>query len=57
LAIGDGGTASLLYLSCIKNLIDGEHKKQIFKNLLEYCGQDTLAEVRLLEVLLQHSLL
>jgi hypothetical protein len=51
LAIGDGGTASLLYLSCIKNLIDGEHKKQILKDLLEYCLQDTLAEVELLKVL------
>jgi hypothetical protein len=55
LAIGDGGTASLMYLSCIKKLVDDKQKKQIFKDLIEYCAQDTLAEVELLKVLYRYS--
>ena len=30
-------------------------KKQIFKDLHEYCAQDTIAEVELLEVLYRYS--
>ena len=51
LAIGDGGTASQLYLSCLKDTIAAEEQKKIFDDLRNYCGQDTLAEVKLLEVM------
>ena len=51
LAIGDGGTASQLYLNCLKGTIPPEEQKKIFDNLRIYCGQDTLAEVKLLEVM------
>jgi hypothetical protein len=43
--------ASIRYLSCIKNLISDEEKEKIFSNLRKYCRLDTLAEVKLLEVL------
>ena len=51
LEIGDGETASLLYLSCITDSALEQEKIQIFRSLKEYCCQDTLAEVKLLEVL------
>lgn len=51
LEIADGGTASQLFLSCVKDAVSEDEKKKIYKNLREYCSQDTLAEVRLLEVL------
>ena len=51
LAIGDGGTASLLYLSCITGNVSENERIQIFQNLKDYCYQDTLAEVKLLKVL------
>lgn len=49
--IGDGGTASMLYLSCVKDLISPEEKEVVYQNLRDYCGMDTMAEVRLLDVL------
>ncbi len=51
LEIADGGTASQLYLSCLKDAIPAAEQQQIFDNLRVYCGQDTMAEVKLLEVL------
>ncbi len=51
LAIGDGKTASLMYLQCIKDVVSENEKAKIYKDLVVYCGLDTLAEVRLLEVL------
>lgn len=51
LEIADGGTASQLYFNCLKGAIPEEEQKQIFDNLRVYCGQDTLAEVKLLRVL------
>jgi hypothetical protein len=51
LEIGDGGTAAGLYLSCLKDAIPAEEQQKIFDNLRIYCGQDTLAEVKLLEVM------
>ena len=51
LAIGDGGTASLMYLNCLKGGVPEEIKVKILKDLKDYCFQDTLAEVKLLDVL------
>ena len=51
LEIGDGGTASLMYLSCIKDSVPAAEKEMIYDNLKTYCCLDTLAEVRLIEVL------
>ena len=51
LAINDGGAASRSYLKCVKKMVSESEKKRIYQDLREYCGQDTLAEVRLLDVL------
>ncbi|CAB5081459.1 hypothetical protein D3OALGA1CA_216 [Olavius algarvensis associated proteobacterium Delta 3] len=53
LAIQDGDMASVKYLKCIKGLVPETEKQEIFENLRVYCAQDTLAEVRLLEVMYQ----
>ena len=55
LEIQDGGTASILYFSCIKNMVSEEDKIKIYKDLSDYCKQDTLAEVKLLEVLYRNG--
>ncbi len=54
LEIGDGGTASLMYLSCIKDSIPAAEKEKIYDDLKTYCCMDTIAEVRLIEVLYSH---
>ncbi|MFC1578246.1 DUF2779 domain-containing protein [Thermodesulfobacteriota bacterium] len=51
LSINDGGAASRIYLSCIKETVSEAEKKKIYQDLREYCGQDTFAEVKLLDVL------
>ncbi len=51
LAIGDGGTASLLYLYCITGNASEKERSQIFQDLKDYCYQDTLAEAKLLDIL------
>ena len=51
LVIQDGGSASSLYLSCVKGVLSDKEKRQVYQNLKKYCGTDTLAEVRLLEIL------
>jgi len=53
LAIQEGGMASLEYLRMIDPKTPEAEKKEIRKNLLEYCGQDTLAMVKIREVLLK----
>jgi hypothetical protein len=55
LNIRDGETASIRYLSCIKNMITEDEKEKIFDDLRTYCVQDTLAEVRLLEILYEYA--
>lgn len=51
LEIGEGGAASAAYLKLMDpELPEGEREK-IRKDLLVYCGQDTMAMVKLLEVL------
>ncbi|ABW66051.1 DUF2779 domain-containing protein [Desulfosudis oleivorans] len=51
LEISDGGAAAQLYLSCLKDALPAEEQQKVFDNLRVYCGQDTLAEVKLLEVM------
>jgi hypothetical protein len=51
LIIRDGETASLMYLNCIKDAVSDQEKARIFQGLKSYCALDTLAEVKLLEVL------
>jgi hypothetical protein len=55
LEISDGSTASLRYLYCIKGLATGEERDDIFNELYKYCGQDTLVEVKLLQILRQYG--
>lgn len=52
LEIGNGGDASSQYLAFMQGLV--EQPEDLFKNLLIYCGQDTLAMVKLLDVLYSH---
>jgi len=47
--------ASIRYLSCIKNLVSATEKIKIFKDLIKYCSQDTLSEVKLLDVLYKNG--
>ena len=51
LAIQEGGMASLEYLRMIDPNTPAADKRQIRPNLLAYCGQDTLAMVKIHEVL------
>ena len=53
LAIQEGGMASLEYLRMIDTKTPAAEKKEIRNNLLEYCGQDTLAMERIRDVLLK----
>lgn len=53
LAIGEGGAAVDAYLQLMDPNVSETAKKQIRKHLLEYCGQDTMAMVRLVEVLME----
>jgi predicted RecB family nuclease len=53
LAIQDGIQATLGYLRMIDPSTLSEEKERIRKNLLTYCGQDTLAMVKIREVLLK----
>ncbi|MBN1546224.1 MAG: DUF2779 domain-containing protein [Syntrophaceae bacterium] len=55
LAIQEGGMASLEYLRMIHPKTPVAEKKEIRKNLLAYCGQDTLAMVKIREVLLSKT--
>lgn len=50
LAIGDGGSASHAFLS-LYSVIEQDKVLSIRENLLEYCRQDTLAMVEILNVL------
>lgn len=51
LEISDGNAAAQLYLSCLKDALPPAEQKKVFDNLRVYCGQDTLAEVKLVEVM------
>ena len=49
--IGEGGAASMAYLRLIDPQVPKGEKENIRKDLLAYCGQDTLAMVKLVDVL------
>ncbi|MBI4667759.1 MAG: DUF2779 domain-containing protein [Elusimicrobia bacterium] len=51
MAIAEGSAASLAYLKLISGNFGQEEKEIIRKNLELYCGQDTLAMVKILDVL------
>jgi len=53
LEIQEGQLAGLEYLKMIDPSLSTDKKEKIGKNLLAYCGQDTLAMVKLREELLK----
>ena len=55
LAIQEGGLASLEYLRMIDTETPEREKRRIRSNLLAYCALDTLAMVRIREVLLEKA--
>jgi hypothetical protein len=52
LAIQEGGHASLKYMQMVNPATTGEDREKIREELLTYCGFDTLAMVKVREVLL-----
>lgn len=55
LAIADGNTASTRYLRSLRGLLPPDETAALHDDLVEYCGMDTLAMVRLLETLRGHA--
>lgn len=55
LEIKEGESAARLYGDCFKGKVSDAEKKKLLKALLVYCEQDTLAMVKLLEVLEQQQ--
>jgi len=55
LAVQDGTQASFAYLRMIDPETQQKEKRAIAENLRTYCGQDTLAMVRIREVLLEKA--
>jgi len=51
MAVANGQDAGLAWESLLRGRLDGAERERIAKALLAYCGQDTLALVRLLEKL------
>lgn len=51
LGISDGDTASRRYLEAAKRDLSDERRTELFDDLRDYCGTDTLAMVRILESL------
>lgn len=55
LAINEGQLASVRYLRAVKGLADADEAEATYRDLLEYCGLDTYAMVRLLSEMLRLS--
>jgi hypothetical protein len=51
LAIGEGMTAQVQWMKAARGLMSDEEAERLYEDLLTYCGQDTLAMVRIFEVL------
>jgi hypothetical protein len=49
--VADGTDAGLAWESLVRGNVDQPERDRIRKALLDYCGQDTLALVKLLEAL------
>ena len=54
MAVANGQDAGIAWQSLVKETLDQTERDRIRKALLEYCGKDTLALVRLLETLRLH---
>ena len=54
MAVANGQDAGLAWESLVRGNVDGAEREGIEKALLDYCGQDTLALVRLVEILRLH---
>ena len=52
LAVSNGGEAQLAYLALMGNELKPAERVQMVANLKKYCGQDTLAMVKILEKLM-----
>jgi hypothetical protein len=55
MAVADGQAAGIAWESLVRGNLGKTERDRIRKALLDYCGQDTLALVRLLERLLNRS--
>jgi hypothetical protein len=51
MAVADGQAAGLVWQSLVSGGLTEAERQQKREALLDYCGQDTLALVRLLEIL------
>jgi hypothetical protein len=51
LAIGEGLTAQVQWMKAARGLMSDEEADRLYQHLITYCGQDTLAMVRIYEVL------
>jgi predicted RecB family nuclease len=51
MAVANGQEAGLAWESLVRGSLDNSERDRLMKALLDYCGQDTLALVRLLDVL------
>jgi hypothetical protein len=49
LAIADGQTASVRYVKAVRGMVDPAVAQRTYADLVEYCGLDTMAMVRLLD--------
>jgi len=49
--VADGQAAGIAWESLVRGGLNDDERKRIEKALLDYCGQDTLAMVSLLEKL------
>jgi uncharacterized protein DUF2779 len=56
MAVADGVEAGVAWESLVRGNLDGAEREETRKALLDYCGQDTLALVRLLQNLRLASL-
>lgn len=51
MSIGKGDVAQMKYMEMISLSMDSPERERIRRDLLEYCGQDTMAMVKILEAL------
>ncbi len=51
LAIQEGGTAAASWPKLVGGTLSPEEKEQLYRDMLAYCGRDTLAMVRIVEIL------
>jgi hypothetical protein len=54
LAVGEGMTAQIQWMKAARGLMSDEEAERLCQYLITYCGQDTLAMVKIYEVLQKH---